>query len=96
MLDRSIVGVRITHLTDSEQLELIGPCSLCGTRRKLEPRRWRIVVTRPNVEDMEYLACTRCRRALRELAEIAFGDSMHGLLEIEGDHPYYQGHPRSA
>jgi hypothetical protein len=85
-------------LTDREQQKLRGPCSLCGTRRKLEPRRWRITVTHLGYaqEPREYIACTRCRRALRELGEIAFGDSLRGVLDFEGDIPYYQGDPRSV
>lgn len=94
MVEQPTASVMISRLTDDEQTELMGPCSLCGSRRMREPRRWRLLVRSPGAEDMEYLACTRCRRAFRELAEIAFGDGMHGVLELQGDLPYDQGDPR--
>ena len=50
---------------------------------------WRILILADHTpEPLEYIACTRCRRSLRELAEIAFGDSLSGLFEFRGDVPY--------
>jgi len=81
--------VTLRPLTKAERDELVGPCSLCGTRRKNEPRSWRLVVSLPGWDEAaEYIACSRCRRALREVAEIAFGDNIAGLLNFQGDAPY--------
>ena len=82
-------SVKLRPLTNVERDELVGPCSLCGTRRNDEPRSWRLVVSIPYwKEPAEYLACSRCRRALREVAEIAFGETVSGVIDFEGDSPY--------
>jgi hypothetical protein len=81
--------VTLRLLTKAESDELVGPCSLCGTRRKDEPRSWRLVVSLPEWDEAaEYLVCSRCRRALREVAEIAFGENITGLIDFQGDAPY--------
>ena len=80
----------------------MGSCSLCGEARTSASRAWGIRVTwldRPLNDDdnpFDYIACRRCRQALREIAEICFGDAMSGVIEVEADAPYYQGDPRLA
>ena len=82
-------SVKLQPLTEAERKELLGPCSLCGTRRKDEPRAWRLIVDLPAWDEpAEYIACSRCRRALRELAEILFRDRIAGVVQLEADAPY--------
>jgi hypothetical protein len=81
--------VEVRPLPDSEAAILVGPCSLCGSRRKGEPRSWRLRFTGTTwAEPAEYLVCTRCRRAIRELAEIAFGAKLEGQMDLSADAPY--------
>lgn len=89
------MAVHLRPLTPAERDEFIGPCSLCGSRRKDEPRAWRLAVATSHpevapVEPSEYLACSRCRRALRELAEIVFGGSLNfdGHYTFSDEEPY--------
>ena len=82
-------SVRLHPLTKGERDMFVGPCSLCGTRRKDEPRSWRLKISLPGWDEpSEYIACSRCRRALREVAEIAFGETIAGVFDFEGDSPY--------
>jgi hypothetical protein len=88
--------VQLYRLDEADAAEMKGPCSLCGERSKKWPREWGVDVlylNEPPHEDnpMRYSACGRCRHTLRELAEICFGDSLHGVLEFQGDAPYYPG-----
>jgi hypothetical protein len=52
-----------------------------------------LVMTHPNwTEPSEYLACSRCRRALREVAEILLdSESLSGTIQLIADPPYYEG-----
>jgi hypothetical protein len=89
MAPTTAATVTLRLLDGAERDELVGPCSLCGTRRKDEPRSWRLVVSLPGWDEpAEYSACSRCRRALREVAEIAFGENIAGLIDFQGDAPY--------
>jgi hypothetical protein len=86
--------VHLFRLPDAERAETIGPCSLCGMRSVKWPREWGLDVTHldePLGEDnpMHYVVCSRCHCALWELGETCFGDSLQGVLEFQGDAPYW-------
>jgi len=87
----TIPSVSIRRLTAAEEAEYLGPCSVCGSRRAAEPRKWMLVMNHPNwSEPSEKLACSRCRRTLRELAEMLLDDeSLAGTLHLAADPPYY-------